>query len=578
MFRVAVITLILMMFPFLIMALPGSPDATFAGIGKVNYDYALQEDYVKALAQGKDGSIIAAGYTYNKGTGAFNVAVLKLNSSGALDNSFGVGGKTITNIAISADAVVIQNDGKIIVAGFGYGGNVALVRLNSAGIVDPSFGVGGVVSTNFGGIESANAMVLQNDGKIVVAGDQLNGKVALLARYNSDGTPDAGFGTGGQVTSAFSTDTIINSVAVAPDGKILVAGSQENNNGISRIFVGRYNGTGVPDAGFGAGGFVNTTIKGFYDSACGVLVYPTGKVLVAGTSVDSSSQGNFVLVRYTSAGVVEQIKDADINVDGDARALALRPDGKIVIAGSWGANFGVEQFTNTLDFDSSFGTNGVVNLDFSGGVDEGSAVLIQNDGKILVGGRARVGGTPTDNFAFARFLGFTSPLLFDDFGDGFLTWNIQNGSWLESFGIFSVTAAPSATAFAPLPWSPSGVSSCSKCTTLMSLTSAGGDKSKITIYAWYQDGSNNVQLIMNSQKGKWLLKQKGAGLTSKQVIKQPIVPGVFYNVGLSFDGSNLLLMVDGVQIAQLPAVVQPSGNIGFKVKNTSTGILHVLTY
>lgn len=578
MFRVVVIALTLMMLPFLIMALPGSPDATFAGIGKVNYDYALQEDYVKALAQEKDGSIIAAGYTYNKGTGAFNVAVLKLNSSGALDNSFGVGGKTITNVAISADAVVIQNDGKIIVAGFGYGGNVALVRLNGAGIVDPSFGVGGVVSTNFGGIESANAMVLQNDGKIVVAGDQLNGKVALLARYNSDGTPDAGFGTGGQVTSTFTTDTIINSVAMAPDGKIVIAGSLEDNNGISRILVGKYTNTGVPDTGFDGDGFVTTSIKGYYESACGVLVYPTGKILVAGTSVDSSSQGNFALVRYTSAGAVELTKDADINVDGDARALALRPDGKIVVAGSWGSNFGVEQFTNTLDFDSSFGTNGVVNLDFAGGFDEASAVLIQNDGKILVGGRAPVGGTPTQNFAFARFQGFTSSLLFDDFGDGFLTWNIQNGSWVESFGIFSVTASPSATAFAPLPWSPSGVSTCTNCTTLMTITSAGGDKSKVTIYAWYEDGANNVSLTMDAQKGKWTLKQKAAGTTVKAVVKQPIVPNVFYNVGLSFDGYNFRLMVDGVPLVELYRAAIPSGNVGFKVKNTSAGILQVLTY
>src|SRR5262249_24701082 len=144
-------------------------------------------------------------------TGVNDFALARYNADGSLDTTFGTGGKVTTDFGgghASADAVAVQNDGKIVAAGHAYSAQTnwdfALTRYNSDGHPDTSFGSGGKVTTDFSaGDDHANAVILQSDGKIVVAGLGSNATTAQdfgLARYNADGSLDTTFGVGGKVT------------------------------------------------------------------------------------------------------------------------------------------------------------------------------------------------------------------------------------------------------------------------------------------------------------------------------------------------------------------------------------------
>src|ERR1043165_2507558 len=181
---------------------------------------------------------------------------------GSLDNTFGSGG--IATVALGgsdyANATAIQSDGKIVVVGYdflnGYDYDFAVSRFNSDGTLDNTFGSGGTVTTDFGydyygnGYNStATAVAIQSDGKIVVAGNISYGGYVIqtlfaLVRYNSDGTLDNTFGSGGVDTSAFAGSAGVSSVAIQDDGKIIVGG----------VALVRCNSDGTFDNTFGSGG------------------------------------------------------------------------------------------------------------------------------------------------------------------------------------------------------------------------------------------------------------------------------------------------------------------------------------
>jgi len=226
-------------------------------------------------------------------------------AAGDLDPSFGTGGKVTTDFgAINADgrSVVVQGDGKIVVAGFSgcCGSNdFALVRYATDGSLDPSFGTGGKVTTDLGAADLALSMVVQSDGKIVAAGWSSNGsdEVFALVRYATDGSLDPSFGTGGKVTTdlgAVNDDG--ESVVVQSDGKIVVAGY--SGIGSTRdVALVRYATDGSLDPSFGTGGKVITDIGGVDAGGTEVAVQSDGKIVVAGWSYNGSND-DFALVRY----------------------------------------------------------------------------------------------------------------------------------------------------------------------------------------------------------------------------------------------------------------------------------------
>ena len=191
-----------------------------------------------------------------------------------------------------------------------FNNDFALARYNANGRLDASFGTGGEVTTSFGPDTSATAVgvAIQADGKIVVAGTVQDFDTNFidefgLARYNANGSLDATFGTGGEVTTSFGPDAsaFAAGLAIQPDGKIVVAGTVQDfsTDFISEFGLARYNTDGSLDAGFGSGGLVTTNFgPDTSASAAGVAIGRDGEIIVAGTITDNNFESNFTLAGY----------------------------------------------------------------------------------------------------------------------------------------------------------------------------------------------------------------------------------------------------------------------------------------
>src|SRR5262249_11389312 len=252
-------------------------DSTFGTGGKVKTNFSTF-DYVGGLALQPDGKIIAAGMTAVNFNPSF--AVARYNSNGTLDTTFGIGGREITGFAgpPQAFAAGVQADGKIVVAGYAHltaGWTFALARYNTNGTLDSTFGTGGKKTTAFGSssVAQVSSIAIQADGKIVAAGFNLVNNVGnfALARYNTNGTLDTTFGSGGKKVTDLGADDRSYSVALQSDGRIVAAGITGTDFALTR-----YNTNGTLDGTFGGGGKVITDFGGANDIALGVAIRTDG--------------------------------------------------------------------------------------------------------------------------------------------------------------------------------------------------------------------------------------------------------------------------------------------------------------
>lgn len=333
----------------------GTLDATFGTGGKVITAVGSSDDYGNSVVLQSDGKIVVAGSSKN-GT-IWNFALVRYASNGSLDAAFGTGGKVTTvlgGIDDEGNSVAIQSDGKIVVAGSSKNGtdnDFALVRYNSNGTLDGTFGTGGKVTTAIGISDDVGYSVkIQSDGKIVLVGsskNNVNSTLFALARYSSNGTLDATFGTGGKVTTAIgSNNDVAYSVALQSDGKIVVSGYCSLSNTV--FAVARYNTNGTLDATFGTGGKVTTAIGTTADINYTTALQSNGKIVSAGFST-SGPNLIFAVVRYTSNGTLDatfgtggKVTTVIGNGGGDvAKSVMVQTDGKIVVAGTSrnGTNF-----------------------------------------------------------------------------------------------------------------------------------------------------------------------------------------------------------------------------------------------
>lgn len=170
-------------------------------------------------------------------------------------------------------------------------------------------------------------------------------------------------------------------------------------------------------------------------------------------------------------------------------------------------------------------------------------------------------------------------LLFDDFEDGVQAWLVAKPAWLETGGELQGTGSRTAIAFAPVPWSPSGQSSCSTCTAELSFSVTGGEQSKLFVQPWYQDKNNRVDIIVKEDTDTVILRQVVGGMIrAKQKAKIAIDPGSTYQLRSSFNGSDFSLSLDGTLLLVLPAYAEPAGNLALKVKNTTASFQQVRIY
>ena len=321
-----------------------------------------------------------------------------------MDSGFGAGGRVTTDFGgdDQGQALALQPDGKLVVVGSS-DHNFALVRYLVDGRLDPDFGEGGQVTTDFGGRGDGRALALQPDGKLVVAGSS-NGNFTL-ARYRANGSLDSDFGAGGIITTALGgLRSYGRALAIQPDSKLVVAGSVYLGIDGYSFALARYLADGRLDPDFGEGGRVTTRFGGGGVGQA-LALQPDGKLVVAGSSVY-----NFALARYLADGRLDpdfgtggRVKTAfGGNVEG--HTLALQADGKLVVAGSVdvgndGYNFALARYRSDGRLDTSFGSSGHLTTDF-GGHDHGSALTLQPDGKLVLAGYSWDG---SGNLALARF-------------------------------------------------------------------------------------------------------------------------------------------------------------------------------
>src|SRR5712691_10142284 len=321
--------------------------------------------------------------------------------------------------------------------------------LLSAGSLDTSFDTDGIVTTPFGtSADEARAVAVQSDGKIVVAGRATIGSNFdfALARYNTNGTLDTSFGTGGKVTTAISSShDEIYALAIQPDGAIVAAGRAKTNSYYD-FALARYTASGVLDTSFDTDGKLTTAIGTRSDEAYGVALQADGKIVAAGRAYMSGY--DFAAVRYNSDGSLDTSFDTDGKVTtkfvtsvDEAYAVAIQADSKIVLAGRVqnGSYYDVAlaRYNTNGSLDTSFDTDGKVTTSISTTTDEAYAVAVQSDAKIVVAGRTTVGST--FDFALARYT--TSGGLDSRFGTGGM---VSAGSGTSTDEVYAIAIQPDA--------------------------------------------------------------------------------------------------------------------------------------
>ena len=372
----------------------GHLDPTFGSGGIVTTDFGDQTGSsnvasANAVTIQSNGKIVVGGGVPSH-TGFPVPAVARYNTNGSLDTTFGTGGMVAISSLEDAPftAITLQTDGKIVAVAGGF--TAYVVRYTSAGVLDSTFGSGGIVTLNEINGPTQSGVLVQPDGKILVAD-------RALFRLLSDGQFDTSFGTGGTARTAGYPAT---GLALLPNGKILVASSFAGTSG----FISQYDANGSLDTTFGIGGQLASP-----GTAAGLVLLGTGDFLAAGSLTNNSLQApiyrvtGFAVSRYLGVGIADAGFGANGGTDTvipnfpivTTSGLAVQPSGDIVTLGTANQSgqtaFALARYTATGQLDTTFGTNGTVVTSFGGGFQAPSVtangLAIQSDGKIVaVGG------------------------------------------------------------------------------------------------------------------------------------------------------------------------------------------------
>jgi uncharacterized delta-60 repeat protein len=400
-------------------AAPGDLDPSFGGDGVVITPIAPGSawDLAEAVAPYPGGRLVAAGFSVLKdGRGRYLFALARYHADGSLDATFGEDGRVsmpATRRNSRVHAIVVDSDGRLVVGGSGRSRDFALARYRPDGSLDPSFGGDGVVLTSVGAFDQVDALVVQDDGRLVAAGWTEGGRVGdafALARYHVDGTLDTSFAGDGVVRTRLSGGTGAHALVLQDDGKLVVAGSGGSRQNFA---LARYNPDGSLDASFGVGGIVHTEM-GDSSDARALVLQPDGKLVAAGWADDRSSPMTFALARYQADGSLDSSFGDDgtvrtqVGITSDVEALVLQPDGKLVAGGRseveqpWSFDFALARYRPDGTLDSSFGGDGIVTTAIGTGFERINALLLDENSRVVAAGEAEglLGGY---DFALARY-------------------------------------------------------------------------------------------------------------------------------------------------------------------------------
>jgi uncharacterized delta-60 repeat protein len=380
-----------------------------------------------------NGYVVLGGWNSVGGTPT-RFALARYTPLGALDSTFGNGGKVDSPVDGTITGLAIAGDGSLVVVG----NNCKVARFTAAGALDPAFGAGGVVTP--ASCASANGIAIDGSGRLVIVANattnDLSSRVVVI-RLTPSGAPDLTFNSTGSATVATAsggfprTSVFAKAVAIAPSGKIAALAGRSVSDGIptSSILVARFNPDGTPDGTFGSGGFVSTNVSssgtflGPFDTANAIAVDANERLVVAGSATSGAGGPTQMLViRYTSGGFL----DSTFNGSGYAKrtigtgqagayGVAIQEDGKIVAAGEstngTRREFTVVRYLASGSSDSGFGTDGLSTIGFGGHADARAVVLGTLDlgGHILIAGSTDV---PPPAFALVALEGDDPPRMY----------------------------------------------------------------------------------------------------------------------------------------------------------------------
>ncbi|WP_194285806.1 beta strand repeat-containing protein [Alcanivorax sediminis] len=409
----------------------GKLDPSFGGgDGIVVTAVGSAGDQAFSLIEDSSGNLVVAGTSFNGND--YDVALVRYDSNGLLDNGFGGGDGIVTTTVSSArdaaNAVIEDSSGNLVIAGFaGVGGtyDFLLMRYDSTGALDTTFGGGdGVVTTDLGtNYDQSYSVVEDSSGNLVVAGRSTGGGSASwkLVRYQSSGAIDLSFGGGDGIVSTPALADAALSVLEDSTGKLVMAGAATVGSSVYgssyAIVVARYETSGLLDASFGSDGVVITPVGSGYNTARAISEDNSGSLIVAGYA-DTGGYDDFVLIRYNSSGGLDTsfgdgngIATTSLGSSYDnASSLIQDGDGNLVVVGSTATNnsfgyihdFAIARYTNLGGLDSSFGNGtGIITTGIGAEDDQAHAVIEDSLGNLVVAGTTKNGFYY--DFALVRF-------------------------------------------------------------------------------------------------------------------------------------------------------------------------------
>lgn len=307
----------------------GALDPGFGSGGLASTDFGGFDQAWGAALQ-PDGKLVVVG----TGGPSADFLVVRYNQDGSLDGGFGTGGTVVTDLGSFDQAfdAVIAVDGTITVGGRS-GGDFALVRYTAGGSLDPSFGSGGTVTTDFGGLDPAFAIAAGPSGKITAAGESA-GDFAL-ARYNSNGSLDTTFGNGGKLTTDFSggsTDQA-NALVIEPSGALTAAGFTSSSPGTTQFALARYDTNGNLDPAFGIGGKVTATLGNALNTGLDIAAQFDGRLVVVGVTGEfGTGVTDFGVARFLGAATAPIRVTVDVKPASADNVIPLQSNGVVPVA------------------------------------------------------------------------------------------------------------------------------------------------------------------------------------------------------------------------------------------------------
>ncbi len=354
----------------------GSLDISFGNGGTLRFPVGPSKSFVMDMAQQPDGKILLGGRTWDNVSGDF--ALIRLNEDGSFDDTFGTNGisRLETTETEASESIALLDDGTVLMVGY-KDDNFTVAKFNTDGSLDTTFGVNGWVVLTYDNASSfADDVNIQDDGKIVIAGFALNGDNRFqiaAARLNADGSVDNSFGTNGKVIfNVGEWNDFGEGVAIQSDGKILIGGHKWISNVQQKhdLFVARLNTDGSLDTSYGNNGVATARLVDGANYSNGIVLQADDKPILAGYTI-LQGEINMAMVRFDTTGNLDSTFDGDgmVSFDFEGRedyghAIALQADNKIILAGysygGGGSEFEIARFLN----DGTVGTEDFQNVEF----------------------------------------------------------------------------------------------------------------------------------------------------------------------------------------------------------------------